>query len=89
MYLTAPELAALTGYRDNQFALMARWLAGHGWPFEVARGGCPRVLRAYHDQRLSGQLPPAPPAALPPSATEPNTQALLALRRVRKTPIPA
>jgi hypothetical protein len=89
MYLTAPELAALTGYRDNQFALMARWLRANGWPFEVARGGCPRVLRAYHDQRLSGQLPPAPAAARPDAATEPNFEALRALRRDRKTPIPA
>jgi hypothetical protein len=86
-YLTAADLADLIGCKPNQFARMRRWLVAGGWPFEQACGGCPRVLRAYHDERLRGQAQTVQAAALP--ANSPNFAALEGLRHGRKTPIHA
>tara|TARA_R110000868_G_scaffold51872_1_gene164287 strand:+ start:30 stop:221 length:192 start_codon:yes stop_codon:yes gene_type:complete len=47
--LTAAELYELTGYRSP--AWQAKWLAAHGWKFELGRDG-PKVLRAYRDARM-------------------------------------
>lgn len=63
LYLTAPQLAELTGYSVNQYACMRRWLERNRWPFAQDRAGLPKVLRAYHDQRMNGQAPPPAPLA--------------------------
>lgn len=82
-FLSADELAALTGYRPNQFARMRKWLAIRKWPFEdPGPGGCPRVWRAYHDQRMSGTLPA--PVASNDCAFQPNRARLKALQDGRK-----
>jgi len=53
LYLTPDEIVALTGYQTRPAA--TRWLERNGWPYAApARNGWPRVLRAYHDARLSG-----------------------------------
>lgn len=52
MFLTDEETATLTGYvRPSD---QRRWLKQHGWIFEIARTGRPRVLRAYAENKLSG-----------------------------------
>ena len=76
-YLTAPELAALCDCQPNQFALMARRLKARGWPFEQFQGCCPKVLRSYHDERMSGKVKAEPANS---SAYSPNRAALLALQ---------
>jgi len=59
MFLTADELAELTGYRLH--AYQRRWLAAHGWKFEVAATGRPVVLRAHAESRLlDSHAAPAP-----------------------------
>lgn len=82
-YLTAHELAELLSCQPNQFAVMARRLRAGGWPFDQVKGCLPKVLRAYHDQRLSGRAEVATVAA---NATEftPNRAALQALQNGRK-----
>jgi hypothetical protein len=83
-YLTANELAALTGYQANQFARMRRWLEAGKWPFvEPGPSGCPRVLRAYHDQRLSGAAVAAPRASNDAAFNQPNAARLQALQQHR------
>lgn len=53
LYLTPDELTALTGYKTRNGTI--RWLARNGWPYAApAKNGWPRVLRAYHDDRLYG-----------------------------------
>jgi hypothetical protein len=76
-YLTAPELAALLLCKENQFALMARRLKALGFPFVQVSGCCPRVLRSYHDERMSGKVKAEPANS---SAYSPNRAALLALQ---------
>ena len=80
-YLTAVELAELLSCQPNQFALMAKRLKAGGWPFDQVKGCCPKVLRAYHEQRLHG-LVPAAEASNAPEFT-PNRAALLALQNRR------
>lgn len=82
-YLTAPELSELLDCKPNQFAVMARRLSARGWPFEQFRGGCPKVLRAYHDQRLQGIAQAVPVASNAPQFS-PNRAALQALQNGRK-----
>lgn len=85
LYLTADELAELTGYQPNQFARMRSWLQARKWPFEdPGRSGCPRVLRVYHDQRLSGTLPAPSSSASNDSAYAPNRARLEAFLNGRK-----
>lgn len=79
-YLTAPELAELLSCQPNQFAVMARRLTAGGWPFEQVKGCCPKVLRAYHDQRMRGVVQVAPVAVNAPQFT-PNRAALQALHQ--------
>ncbi|GAA0492513.1 DUF4224 domain-containing protein [Pigmentiphaga daeguensis] len=56
LYLTPDELKALTDYRTR--AAVIRWLERNNWPYaDGARDGWPRVLRSYHDARLSGEAP--------------------------------
>lgn len=84
LYLTAPELAELTGYSVNQYACMRRWLERNRWPFAQDRLGLPKVLRAYHDQRLQGQAPApgaSPAAANAESYSGPNFDALKGVKR--------
>lgn len=55
-YLTRPELQELTGYIIK--SAVQRWLDRHGWPYATGGAdGWPRVLKQYHDQRLSGIQP--------------------------------
>lgn len=83
LYLSAMELAELLDCKPNQFALMAKRLTAGGWPFNQIKGGCPKVLRAYHDQRMSGQVQNAPSASNAAQFT-PNRAALEALQHARK-----
>jgi hypothetical protein len=68
-YLSADELADLIGCEPNSFACMRRYLDRNGWPFEQNLRGFPRVSRAYHDARMTGQL--ASPSQAP-LAAEPD-----------------
>ena len=82
-YLSAQELAELCDCQPNQFALMARRLRQGQWPFEQFKGGCPKVLRVYHDQRLQGLAHVALPASNASEFT-PNRAALKALQESRR-----
>ncbi len=65
-YLTPAEIKELTGYETR--AAARRWLDRNGWPHaDPGNDGWPRVLREYHDARLSGQ-----PAAKPRKSAGPN-----------------
>src|SRR4029077_18698438 len=52
LFLSETELVELTGYqrRKNQI----QWLRERHWPFELASGGRPRVLRDAVIERLGG-----------------------------------
>jgi hypothetical protein len=54
-HLERDELEKLTGYEQPK--RMCAWLALRGWVFEAParRGDIPKVSRAYHDARMSGQ----------------------------------
>lgn len=80
VYLTALELAELLSCQPNQFALMARRLKAAGWPFDQVRRCCPKVLRAYHDQRMRGAIELPAAASNAPEFT-PNRAALMALQQ--------
>jgi hypothetical protein len=56
LFLTELELRELT--RLQRPSAIARWLREHGYPFDLAADGWPRVLRAYVEQRLSGDTAP-------------------------------
>ena len=88
LYLTAPELADLVDCQVNQYACMRRWLERNRWPFEQDRKGLPKVLRAYHDQRLQGQAPAptaSPAAANAETFNGPRFDALKGVGHGRKT----
>jgi hypothetical protein len=55
MFLCDRELEELTGYRLHR--CQVRWLRDRGWPFEVAAGGRPSVLREAVVARLGGVRP--------------------------------
>lgn len=69
MFLTAEEIAELTGYKLP--AHQRRWLTAHGYPHDVAASGKPVVSRAYVDTRLGGRAPA-------PAKSAPNLSALKA-----------
>ena len=50
MFLTAEELADLTGYVVP--AYQVKWLDRAGYPFETAATGRPKVLRGYVERKL-------------------------------------
>lgn len=53
IYLSPTELKSLTGYMIRP--AVVRWLERNDWPFaSPGADGWPRVLRRYHDDRLSG-----------------------------------
>ena len=52
MFLSPDDLARLTGLQRPSAQL--RWLAAHGWKFEVDRFGRPVVLRAEAERRMLG-----------------------------------
>lgn len=58
LHLSDADLVSLTGY--TQPARQCAWLDERGWVFErpKRRGDRPRVARAYHDARMSGQPMP-------------------------------
>jgi len=58
MFLTAEELAELTGYVRQ--ADQRRWLTKHRWIFEVSVTGRPVVSRKFAEERLSGVSAPKP-----------------------------
>jgi hypothetical protein len=88
LYLTAPELAELTGYSVNQYACMRRWLERHRWPFAQDRHGLPRVLRAYHDERMRGRAgAPGSAASAPgPAPSGPRFEALKGMQHHGRNP---
>ena len=49
MFLTADDIADLTGYVVPAYQI--KWLDRNGYPFDVSAGGRPKVLRAYIEQR--------------------------------------
>jgi hypothetical protein len=49
MFLTADDLEALTGYKKK--ALQRRWLADHGYRFEVRADGRAAVLASQVEAR--------------------------------------
>lgn len=51
MFLTAAELADLTGYKTG--ARQCRWLAENGYSFDVRGDGRPALSRAVYDARHS------------------------------------
>lgn len=54
-YLDRYELAELVGCEPRSLSCMRRWLQKNHWPFETNVAGVPRVSKAYHDARMSGQ----------------------------------
>lgn len=56
-HLERDELESLTGLKQPK--RMCAWLTARGWVFEAParRGDVPKVARAYHDARMSGQQP--------------------------------
>ena len=50
MFLTNEEIVALTGYR--RYSAQLRWLADHGYRFEVNALGRPVVLASSVEHRL-------------------------------------
>lgn len=52
MFLSADEIAALTGRR--RVHLQREWLTMRGWLFEENAVGRPVILRSYAETRLSG-----------------------------------
>mgnify|MGYP000712768100 CR=1 FL=1 len=51
MFLTADELVDLTDRSNPKY--QAKWLAEHGYPFEISAAGKPKVLRTEVERRLS------------------------------------
>ena len=51
-YLTASELAELTGCKSNQRCRMTAWLIKNKWRFEIDSSGVPKVARVYHDRKM-------------------------------------
>ena len=62
MFLTATELAELTGYKLP--AYQRRWLLARGWPHEVSAGGKPVVAREFASKAL-GVTMASPQKAVP------------------------
>jgi hypothetical protein len=60
MFLTAEQLAELTGYRKP--ALQRRWLANNGYSFDVRGDGKPVVSRAHYEARHTAREHPRPSA---------------------------
>jgi len=54
MFLTQEDIRELTGFAYN--AHQIKWLAEHGYKFEVNRAGIPKVLKSYLEERLGGGL---------------------------------
>lgn len=52
MFMSDEDIEFLTGYVKP--ADQRRWLADHGWIFEISRTGRPRVLQDYAKNKLSG-----------------------------------
>lgn len=50
MFLTNEELEDLTDRKNPRY--QSRWLAEHGYAFEVSAAGKPKVLRAEVEARL-------------------------------------
>lgn len=63
MFLTADQIADLTGYQRH--ADQRKWLAARGWVFEVSATGRPIVSNAYAEQRLGGAASKEKPAWQP------------------------
>ncbi|HSV70285.1 MAG TPA: DUF4224 domain-containing protein [Methylibium sp.] len=69
LFLTADELAELTGFRSARG--QARWLDKNRWRYAVTGSGKPRVTRDYFGSRVgaaaasAGQLGAAQAAELP------------------------
>ena len=52
MFLSATELADLTGYVRP--SAQVRWLQEKGWPFTIGGDGQPKVLRRLVEEKLGG-----------------------------------
>lgn len=61
MFLTAIELAELTGYKRG--SAQAEWLRERAWIFEMSASGRPMVLRKYAEARMGAT--DATPVATP------------------------
>jgi len=69
MFLTHDELVDLTDRASPRH--QARWLAEHGYPFEMSAAGKPKVLRTEVERRLSSK------AEARSRRAEPNWSALI------------
>ncbi len=54
MFLTVDEIEELTGYL--YCSRQIKWLADHGYKFEVSRNGKPKVLKTHVEARLGAQI---------------------------------
>lgn len=54
MFLTTDELEQLTGYKVRPKQI--QWLIEHGYKYELAAGGHPRVLRAHVHAKMGGTV---------------------------------
>ena len=54
MFLCPAEVEELTGYKIKRF--QGQWLRENGYPFELDKGGWPKVLRAVVVARLGGNV---------------------------------
>ena len=52
MFITPPDILALTGYKRAADQIL--WLTARHWVFELGGDGRPRILRAYAERRLGG-----------------------------------
>lgn len=60
LFLTRDELHELTGLQ--QAAAQRRWLETHGWRYEIAANGRPKVARLYFERKMAEiAVPPDQP----------------------------
>ncbi len=52
MFLTKDQIVRMTGYKFKNMQI--RWLAEHGYKFDVTAAGNPIVLEAHINERLGG-----------------------------------
>jgi hypothetical protein len=73
-YLTRLEVASLTGYKHAQ--KQCAFLDENGWCYFKNADGWPKILRQYHDAKMSEERKA-------PSSVEPNYGVFLAKKKAR------
>lgn len=72
LFLSNDELHELTGL--CQSAAQRRWLETHGWCYEIAANGRPKVARLYFERKMLGVV------ATPDNTREPWSVNISAIR---------